>query len=161
MNDLVSPRIQHESMMMFSNTYMTEDKSPTLQSARVRALMKNDVKTTDDITKQYRLGKLLGKGGFGQVYMCTNQLTKAKCAIKFIKKSSIKHPDLIKLMEGEIEVLKNTNHPNIVRLIDMFEDEVNVYIVAELMKGGELYHYMEKKGLIRERQAASIVKQSL
>ena len=64
-------------------------------------------------------------------------------------------------MVQEIDVLKNTNHPNIVRLIDMFEDEVNVYIVAELMKGGELYHYMEKKGRIKEKKAASIVKQSL
>jgi len=73
---------------------------------------------------------MLGKGAFGSVYMATNLFNNTKCAIKFIRKEGLRqHSDLIRLMEQEIEVLKNTDHPNIVRLIDMFEDDVNVYIV--------------------------------
>ena len=48
----------------------------------------------------------------------------------------------LRLMEQELELLRNTTHPHIVKIMDMFEDEVNFYIVAELMRGGELYHYM-------------------
>ena len=41
----------------------------------------------DDITTRYSLGKLLGKGAFGQVYKCTNRLTKEVCAMKIMKKT--------------------------------------------------------------------------
>ena len=55
-------------------------------------------------------------------------------------------------------MLQNVNHPNIVRVIDLFEDSVNFYIVTELMKGGELYDHMINVKRLSERQAASIIK---
>ena len=58
-------------------------------------------------------------------------------------------------------MLQNVNHPNIVRVIDLFEDSVNFYIVTELMKGGELYDHMINVKRLSERQAASIIKQCL
>ena len=48
MQDIMSPRIEQESMMMFGNT--TEDKSPALNSHRGKVILRNDIKTTDDIT---------------------------------------------------------------------------------------------------------------
>ena len=61
-------------------------------------------------------------------------------------------------MIQELEVLKSTNHPNIVGLVDVFEDDVNFYIVSELMKGGDLYNYMLKTKRLSERKAASVIK---
>ena len=108
--------------------------------------------STDDIQKQYKLGKVLGRGGFSQVYMCTHTSTNNECAMKIIKKETmIKKKFLIPYMQREIEVLKSTDHPNIVRLLDMFEDDANVYIVTELMRGGDLFSYMERKKKISEK----------
>ena len=109
------------------------------------------MKKTDDINKQYKLGKKLGQGGFSQVYMCTHTTTNTNFAMKIIKKESMKTKKfLIPFMKREIDILKGTEHPNIVRIIDMFEDEVNVYIVSELMRGGDLYTYMERNKKISE-----------
>ena len=60
-----------------------------------------------------------------------------------------------------MEVLESVDHPHIVQVIEMFDDNVNLYIISEWMKGGELYEYMIKVGRLTERQAASIIKQSL
>ena len=99
----------------------------------------------DDITTRYSLGRLLGKGAFGSVYKCTNRLTKEVCAMKIMKKTFFKGEEaLVELIQNELEVLESIDHPHIVQVIEMFEDSVNLYIVSELMKGGELYEFMVK-----------------
>ena len=111
---------------------------------------------------KYRLGKLLGKGGFGKVYECVNMISLKHYAVKIVMKARMnKDAELVQLMEQELEVLQRTNHPNIVKLIDVYEDEVNFYIVSELMKGGDLYNYMLKVKRLSERKAASVIKQTL
>ena len=47
-------------------------------------------------------------------------------------------------MDSELEILRETDHPNIVKLMDMFEDDVNFYIITELMEGGDLFKFIEK-----------------
>ena len=49
---------------------------------------------------------------------------------------------LVDLMEQELEVLQNTDHPHIVRVMELLEDEAKFYIVSELVTGGELYDYI-------------------
>ena len=46
-------------------------------------------------------------------------------------------------MDSELEILRETDHPNIVKLMDMFEDDVNFYIITELMEGGDLFKFIE------------------
>ena len=68
---------------------------------------------------------------------------------------------LVDLMEQELEVLQNTDHPHIVRVMELLEDEAKFYIVSELITGGELYDYIIKKKRLSERESASIIKQIL
>lgn len=53
-------------------------------------------------------------------------------------------------MEQELDVLSKTDHPHIVRVIEMLEDDVNYYIVSEVVKGGELYDYIIKHKMFSE-----------
>ena len=46
-------------------------------------------------------------------------------------------------MEQELNVLKVADHPNVVKLYELLEDDTNFYIVSELMRGGDLSKYME------------------
>ena len=60
----------------------------------------------------------------------------------------------------EIQMLKLCQgHPNIVRLVDVFKDQLHVYIVMELVKGGELLDRLRKRHSFTEQQACAIFKQ--
>jgi serine/threonine protein kinase len=45
-------------------------------------------------------------------------------------------------MTQEMEVLANINHPNIMRIYELLEDETNYYIVSEILAGGELFNFI-------------------
>jgi serine/threonine protein kinase len=60
----------------------------------------------------------------------------------------------------EIETLKMAQHPNIVKLLDVFEDEVYFYIVMEYLDGGDMYEYLkERKFNISELRAKKLAYQ--
>ena len=61
-------------------------------------------------------------------------------------------------MESELEVLQSTDHPHIVRVQELLQDEVNFYIISEIVTGGELYDYILKVKRLTERQAANVLK---
>lgn len=50
------------------------------------------------------------------------------------------------MLRNEIEVLKVCKHPNVVRLYDVFEDRQSIFIVMELIKGADLYEYLNERG---------------
>ena len=62
------------------------------------------------------------------------------------------------MMAQELEVLTTVDHPNIVRVIEILEDDINFYIVTELIQGGELYDRITTTKAFSETYAATIVK---
>ena len=61
-------------------------------------------------------------------------------------------------LQYEIDILRNLDHPNIVKLYEVFEDKHSVYIVTELCTGGELFDEITKKKHFKEQDAANIIK---
>eukprot|EP01033_Poteriospumella_lacustris_P010146 gene10146-7236_t len=90
------------------------------------------------IEDDYVLGKELGRGRFSVVCECVHKLTNKHCAVKIIDKATIE-PDEKALLRTEIAVLKLVNHPNIIRLEGLYESKQYLYIVMEMLKGGELF----------------------
>jgi serine/threonine protein kinase len=104
----------------------------------------------------YEILNDLGKGKFGQVKLATHIKTRKKVAIKVIKKKNMSLKEL-ELQKREIEVLKICQHPNIIRLLDMFENPDYIYIVLEHCAGGDLFHYLDKRDFkITEDMARNI-----
>ena len=64
-------------------------------------------------------------------------------------------------MEQELNVLQNTDHPHMVRVFELLQDDAHFYIVTELVTGGELYDHIIKVKRLTERQAADLIKQLL
>ena len=62
---------------------------------------------------------------------------------------------------GEISVLRRLIHPNIVQLVETFEDKSTVYLVMELVTGGELFDRIVEKGSYTEKDAADLIRQVL
>lgn len=61
----------------------------------------------------------------------------------------------------EFKMLKELDHPNIMRMFEFFEDEKRYYVISELCKGGELFDEMQKRGRFTEKDCAIIIKQIL
>lgn len=57
----------------------------------------------------------------------------------------------------EISILKKLDHPNILKLYEVFEDEKKYYLVTELCKGGELFDEIIQKVQYSEKEAATII----
>jgi len=86
----------------------------------------------------------LGKGKFGQVRLAVHKKTGIQVAVKIIHKKGMQMHEL-ELQKREIEVLKICQHPNIIRLLDVYENAEYIYLVIEYMKGGDLFSYLEKR----------------
>jgi serine/threonine protein kinase/predicted ATPase len=85
----------------------------------------------------YQLGNELGAGGMGTVYRGTDERTRDTVAIKRLK-PEIATPETIERFRREGEALRDLNHPNIVKLLDMFEYEGQHYLVMDYVSGGDL-----------------------
>lgn len=107
----------------------------------------------------YEFGNVVGKGAFSVVREGTNRETGEKVAIKQIAKQHITTSDM-KRLATEIEIMKKLKHNNIISLIEVFDNSPdNLYLVMELVKGGELFDKIVDKGQYSEKDACNIVKQ--
>ena len=104
--------------------------------------------------------KIIGKGKFGVVNLGIDKKTGNKVAIKIINKSSLKTEIDKELIKSEIDIMKLCHHPNIVKLLDHFENSEYIYIVMEYISGGTLNQYIKSHYFyISESEAANIILQ--
>jgi len=74
----------------------------------------------------------LGEGAFGKVWKVVHKKSRLERAMKQMKKSSILKEDKEKLF-SEMNILRNLDHPHIVKLYELFEDDKNFYLVTEYL----------------------------
>ena len=77
-------------------------------------------------------------------------------AVKLIRKDSMTKEEE-ESFKHEISILKRLDHPNILKLYEVFEDTKRYYLVTELCKGGELFDEILKKVTFSEKEAATII----
>lgn len=94
-----------------------------------------------NIFQFYNLDKTLGKGQFGLVKLALHKTNGKKVAIKQVKKKNMSHIEVFQ-QRREIEVLKMCQHPNIISLVDLFENSEYYYIVLDYMAGSDLFDYL-------------------
>jgi len=105
----------------------------------------------------YEVKNKLGSGKFGLVKLGIDKKTGQKVAIKIMKKSTMDSSDL-ELVRTEIEILKICQHPNIIRLYNVFENADYLYIIMEYCSGGDLFSYLENRSFrVSEKRASTII----
>ena len=109
------------------------------------------------IEDDYIIGKELGRGRFSVVCECVNKVTGEHAAVKIIDKSTIE-PEEKGLLRTEIAVLKLVNHPNIIRMEGLYETKKHLYIVMEMLKGGELFERIVGRPRFSELEAAKLLR---
>ena len=106
------------------------------------------------------MGKILGEGGFGEVRVCVKKDSTVQRAVKVLRKAHM-DKDEKRMLINEMQILKNLDHPNILKMYEFFEDEKRYYIVTDIYKGGELFDEILLRGSFCESDASMLIKQVL
>lgn len=108
-------------------------------------------------------GTVLGEGTYSLVNKCTKKqgvpgATKQAFAVKTIQRRHMRRPNQF---DNEFTLMRLLDHPNVLRMIESFEDEEALYLITELCEGGELFDNIVDRGPAPERSAAIILSQLL
>ncbi|KAH9027927.1 kinase-like domain-containing protein [Lactarius hengduanensis] len=119
----------------------------------------------------WKIGRTIGKGSSGRVRIARHSKTGQYAAIKIVSKTALvnsrrsiqgleEQADRILLgIEREIVIMKLIDHPNIMRLYDVWETSTELYLILEYVEGGELFDYLCKRGRLSASEALGYFQQ--
>ncbi|KAK0622859.1 kinase-like domain-containing protein [Immersiella caudata] len=108
----------------------------------------------------FEIGRPLGKGKFGRVYLARERNSNFICALKVLYKSELQHGSGVeKQVRREIEIQSNLRHPNILKLYGHFHDSKRIFLILEFAGKGELYKHLRKENRFPEWKAAQYIAQ--
>jgi len=105
--------------------------------------------------EKYEMGDVLGRGAFSVVKAVTSKRSGRKYAVKIIDKKNVGQD--MQRLRIEIDILTRVKHPNIINLKEIMEDDDTLYIITELVTGGELFDKIVELGAYTEADAAKLV----
>ncbi|GAA5963658.1 hypothetical protein JCM3765_003535 [Sporobolomyces pararoseus] len=107
----------------------------------------------------WRIGKTVGEGSSGRVKLAKHKQTGQYAAVKIIPKPHTrrdkqeKSEKVLLSIEKEIVIMKLIEHPNVLRLMDVWETGSELYLIMEYVEGGELFDYLVKRGKLHADEA--------
>jgi hypothetical protein len=155
--------LEKETSTMFSNEKRSPAPAPIPKknSGRDQFAQIHDGKNAEsELYSKYEIAEVLGVGSTSICHRCIDISSGQSRACKIIDKTEI-DPQYQSMMDQfymEIETLRSLKHPNIIQLYDVYISEEKIYIIMELMTGGELFDYVVQKGTLTEEEASRIVR---
>lgn len=131
-----------------------------IERAPVSAVQPSEARHVEDV---YIIGDQIGAGMCGTVHVCVDIATGVQRAVKIIdtKKFAL-NPGLSPSdLREEAEMMRALDHPNIIRIIDTFETDNILFIVMELVRGGDLFDRIVERGRYSEDSARAVMKRVL
>lgn len=105
----------------------------------------------------FDIGRKLGRGKFGKVYLAREKKSSLLVAIKVLWKKQLSIHKMELQLRREIEILLNVNHPNMVRMFRFFHDCHRIYLVLEYCGGGELFNILRNAEHFSEKRTAKYI----
>lgn len=111
--------------------------------------------------EDFDIGRPLGKGKFGNVYLAREKKSKYIVALKVLFKSQLQKAQVEHQLRREIEIQSHLRHPNVLRMFGYFYDESRVYLILEFAPRGEMYKVLQKQphGRFDDARTAKYVRQ--
>ncbi|XP_048836126.1 serine/threonine-protein kinase DCLK1b isoform X3 [Brienomyrus brachyistius] len=103
------------------------------------------------IAERYKVGRTIGDGNFAVVRECVERSTGREYALKIINKGKCRGKE--QMIQNEVSILRRVKHPNIVLLIEEMDTYCELYLVMELVKGGDLFDAITSTNKYTERDA--------
>nr|XP_003473438.2 serine/threonine-protein kinase DCLK3 [Cavia porcellus] len=110
---------------------------------------------TADVGKHYETGRVIGDGNFAVVKECRHRETRQAYAMKIIDKSKLKGKEDI--IDSEILIIQSLSHPNIVKLHEVYEMEMEICLIMEYVQGGDLFDAIIESVKFPEPDAARLI----
>jgi len=112
-----------------------------------------------NISHEYTFGSLIGKGDSAKVHSARRKIDDTKFAIKSIKKRILaKNLRRLNFLNREINIMRSLDHPYIVRLYEVYENEIYIHLVCEYLSGGELFSLLQTKVKFSESVSMQVMK---
>uniref|UniRef100_A0A8C3PXV7 Serine/threonine-protein kinase DCLK2 n=1 Tax=Chrysolophus pictus TaxID=9089 RepID=A0A8C3PXV7_CHRPC len=115
----------------------------------------NKCSGSSTILEKYKVGKVIGDGNFAVVKECIERSTGKEFALKIIDKAKCCGKE--HLIENEVSILRRVKHPNIIMLIEEMDTPTELYLVMELVKGGDLFDAITSSTKYTERDGSAMV----
>ena len=145
-----------------NDTFATENSARTGKYFSMSNLTKPDTlilnnnvivsETNHNLDEIYEKVRLLGEGGFGEVWLVRHKLTGKEFALKIIEKGPYSNTIQI---ENEIAILKKLDHPFILKIIEFHSTKTEYHIITDFCPNGELYTEINRRGRFSEREGST------
>ncbi|CAH0389987.1 unnamed protein product [Bemisia tabaci] len=155
------PSLSDDTIKKATSTYDAQ-KEARLKSDAQMGLSSNTNSNEKKWTLQdFDVGRALGKGKFGNVYLAREKKSKYIVALKVLFKSQILEANFEYQLRREIEIQTHLRHPNILKMFGYFHDEKRVYMILEFAPKGELFKLLkaQENGRFTEEATANYAAQ--
>lgn len=115
----------------------------------------NRCSESSTLLEKYKIGKVIGDGNFAVVKECVDRSTGKEFALKIIDKAKCCGKE--HLIENEVSILRRVKHPNIIMLVEEVETATELFLVMELVKGGDLFDAITSSTKYTERDGSAMV----
>ncbi|CAJ1897484.1 unnamed protein product [Cylindrotheca closterium] len=125
-----------------------------------RAIVHEGQDAEQQMQAKYQMMEVLGVGSTSTCHRCVDKRSNLHYACKIIDKKVIedRFQGMMDQFHTEIDALRSLDHPAIIQLLDVYITQQKIFIIMELMEGGELFDYVVQKGTLTEDEASSIVR---
>lgn len=103
--------------------------------------------------QDFTIRKMIGKGTFGKVFLVEHSVTKKLYAMKCIRKDIILENEQMENIQLEKDILRQIDHPFLVNMEYVFQNEFRIYFLMKFVKGGELFRHLVEVRMFPENQA--------
>ncbi|XP_073686416.1 ribosomal protein S6 kinase alpha-3 isoform X2 [Garra rufa] len=129
----------------------SEEESQPLQSNSVSSIVQQLHRNVSQFNDAYEVKEDIGVGSYSICRRCIQKSTGMEYAVKIINKAKRDPTDEVEIL------LRYGQHPNIITLKDVYDDGRSVYLVTELLKGGELLDKILRQKFFSEREASAVL----
>ncbi|XP_055039070.1 ribosomal protein S6 kinase alpha-3 isoform X4 [Misgurnus anguillicaudatus] len=128
-----------------------EEESQPLQSNSMTSIVQQLHRNVNQFSDAYEVKEDIGVGSYSICKRCIQKSTGMEYAVKIINKAKRDPTDEVEIL------LRYGQHPNIITLKDVYDDGRSVYLVTELLKGGELLDKILRQKFFSEREASAVL----
>lgn len=145
---------------LLANTQIPNSKTVEAKKKIHPDLPKGDAKNRWTLN-DFEIGRPLGKGKFGNVYLAREKRSKFIVALKVLFKSQLQKAQVEHQLRREIEIQSHLRHQHVLRMFGYFYDETRVYLILEFAPRGEMYKALQKQadGRFDEKRTAKYIYQ--
>ena len=123
---------------------VTENRQQNSLSQQKIEVLTNRSKGKEWTIDDFEIGRPLGTGKFGRVYLGREKKTHFIVAIKVLYKKHLEKADIQHQIRREIEIQSHLRHPNILRLYGFIHDKTKIYLIMEYAPNGELFKILRE-----------------